>query len=159
MSKHACDLDIPRLAGDTMTSVFQTMLALPLDPVDGAPPVEFPEHVSGSVGLGGEKVIGAVYIHMSSDFAKLVAATMLGMSAEEIADSDVNDVVGEMCNMVAGGLKSTLCDAGAVCAVSTPAIIRGTSLAIETVPDVRQEKLVFECQGSRIIVEVHIKFN
>jgi chemotaxis protein CheX len=159
MSIQARDLDIPKLAGDTMTSVFQTMLALPLEPVPGDPAVGFPEHVSGSVGLGGEKVIGAVYIHMSAEFAKLVASTMLGMGADEIADSDVNDVVGEMCNMVAGGLKSTLCDTGAACAVSTPAIIRGTSLAIETVPDVRQEKLVFECQGSRVIVEVHIKFN
>lgn len=159
MSEIARTVDIPRLAGDAIVSVFQTMLSLPLETVDGSPPVTFPEHVSGSVGFGGEQVIGAVYIHFSAEFARQVAAGMLGLGPEEIGDSEVNDVVGEMCNMVAGGLKSTLCDAGAVCAVSTPAIIRGTSFAIETVPDVRQERLVFDCQGNRIIVEVHIKFN
>ena len=159
MSTNAISLDIPRLAGDAIQSVFQTMLSLPLTPVEGSPPVRFPEHVSGSVGFGGEKVIGAVYIHWSADFAKQVAAGMLGFTVEEVGDAEVNDVVGEMCNMVAGGLKSTLCDAGAVCAVSTPAIIRGASFAIETVPEVRQERLVFDSQGNRIVVEVHIKFN
>lgn len=159
MSEIARTVDIPRLAGDAIISVFQTMLSLPLEAVDGSPPVSFAEHVSGSVGFGGEQVIGAVYIHFSAEFARQVSAGMLGLGPEEIGDSEVNDVVGEMCNMVAGGLKSTLCDAGAVCAVSTPAIIRGTSFAIETVPDVRQERLVFDCQGNRIIVEVHIKFN
>ncbi len=159
MTNPAQTLDIPHLAGDAIASVFQTMLSLPLQVVAGSPPVQFPEHVSGSVGFGGEKVIGAVYIHFGADFARQICAGMLGLAPEEISDAEVNDVVGEMCNMVAGGLKSTLCDAGATCAVSTPAIIRGHSFVIETVPDVRQERLVYDCQGNRLVVEVHIKFH
>jgi CheY-specific phosphatase CheX len=61
--------------------------------------------------------------------------------------------------MLAGGLKSALCDKGYECAVSTPAIIRGTSFAIESLPDVRQEQMIYEINGSRFAVEVHVKFN
>ncbi len=85
---------------------------------------------------------------------------MLGLPPEEtLGDNDVNDVIGECTNMLAGGLKSALCDKGYECAVSTPAIIRGTSFNIESLPDVRHELMVFECDGARFAVEVHIKFN
>ena len=45
-------------------------------------------------------------------------------------------MVGEATNMLTGGLKSWLCDSGAECAVSTPAIIRGSAFVIEPVPEV-----------------------
>ena len=76
---------------------------------------------------------------------------MLGLPPEEVTgETEVNDVVGEATNMLTGGLKSWLCDAGAECAVSTPAIIRGTSFAIEAMPDVARELLVFECGGGAV---------
>ena len=70
--------------------------------------------------------------------------------------SEVNDVVGEVTNMLTGGLKSWLCDNGHPCAVSTPAIIRG-AYEIEPLPEVKREFLVFTCSGVQILVEVHIK--
>jgi len=46
---------------------------------------------------------------------------MLGLPPDEITgETEVNDVVGEATNMLTGGLKSWLCDAGSDCAVSTP---------------------------------------
>jgi chemotaxis protein CheX len=68
-------------------------------------------------------------------------------------------VVGEVTNMLAGGLKSWLCDAGAECAVSTPAIIRGNAFAIESMADVMRDLLVFDSGNNRFVVEVHIKLN
>ena len=143
-----------------LVDVFDTMLAMPaaLTPKAGLP--HFEERVTGSVGFAGDSVTGAVYLHLSATFANRVAAAMLGLPPEEIAgDTDVNDVVGEVTNMLTGGLKSWLCDAGAECAVSTPAIIRGTAFAIESMPDVKRELLVFDSGQDRFIVEVHIKFN
>jgi CheY-specific phosphatase CheX len=61
--------------------------------------------------------------------------------------------------MVTGGLKSSLCNAGLPCAMSTPAIIRGKSFDIEPMPNVRREMIHFMCQGERIMVEIHIKFD
>jgi len=128
-----------------------------LTPKAGLP--HFEERVTGSVGFAGDSVTGAVYLHLSATFANRVAAAMLGLPPEEtIGENDVNDVVGEATNMLTGGLKSWLCDAGAGCAVSTPAIIRG-AFSVEAMPDVAREFLVFESGTERVIVEIHIKLN
>lgn len=143
-----------------LADVFETMLAMKARRVTGAAVPQYAGRVTGSIGFAGDAVTGAVYLHLSTDFAKKVAATMLGISPEEISDeNEINDVVGEATNMVTGGLKSWLCDAGAACAMSTPAIIRGTSFAIEPMPDVERECLVFNCDGNPIVVEIHIKLN
>ncbi len=142
-----------------LVEVFETMLATKANLLGNAPAPHFTERVSGSVGFAGETVNGAVYLHLSTQFSKKAAAAMLGLPVEEISnEAEVNDVIGEVTNMVAGGLKSWLCDAGASCAMSTPAIIRGTSFAIEPMPNVQHSCQVFECGEDRVVVEVHVKF-
>ena len=139
--------------------VFDTMLALKADLRPGEAVPDLKDRVSGSVGFAGDNVHGAVYLHLSTQFGNRVAAAMLGLAPEETTgESEVNDVVGEVANMLAGGLKSWLCDAGAPCAVSTPAIIRGV-FAIEPLPEVEREFLVFDCGEARVVVEIHIKLN
>jgi len=143
-----------------LVDVFDTMLAIPAALAPNTPLPHFEERVTGSVGFAGDNVTGAVYLHLSAAFANRVAAAMLGLPpSETLGENDVNDVVGEATNMLTGGLKSWLCDAGSNCAVSTPAIIRGASFSIEPVPDVDREFLVFECGPDRLIVEIHIKLN
>ena len=143
-----------------LVDVFETMLSMKAVLVPGAELPAFDGRVSGSVGFAGESVTGAVYLHLSAPFANQVAAAMLGITPEEIsAENEVNDVVGEATNMITGGLKSWLCDSGAECAVSTPAIIRGTAYSIEPMPEVAREWLIFDCGGNRIVVEIHIKLD
>ena len=152
--------DVCEFMARHLADVFDTMLAMKAVQVPNAELPQFGERVSGAAGFGGETVTGAVYLHLSETFAKQVAAAMLGLSPEEITgESEVNDVVGEAANMLTGGLKSWLCDAGTECALSTPAIIRGTSFAIEPMPHVQREWLVFDYGGNRFVVEVHLKFN
>ena len=142
-----------------LTEVFDTMLTLKATPITGLDPSHFAERVSGSVGFAGENVTGAVYLHLSAPFALQAAATMLGLKPEELgSDADVNDVIGEVTNMLAGGLKSWLCDAGATCALTTPAVIRGTSFSVVPSPDVKAVPVGFDCGLHRGMLEVHIKF-
>jgi chemotaxis protein CheX len=143
-----------------LVDIFNTMLSMPAVPAQpGEQPVH-DERVTGAVGFAGESVTGAVYLHLSTPFASRMAAAMLGLPPEEIInDSDTNDVVGEISNMLTGGLKSWLCDSGAECALSTPAIIRGRSFAIEHMADVQLERLAFDCGGDKVMVEIHIKLN
>ena len=158
--KTAPTLDIRHFLNGHLVDVFETMLSMKARPAPDGQPPGFTERMTGSVGFGGDTVTGAVYLHLSVDFANRIAATMLGLPPEEThGDNEVNDVIGECTNMLAGGLKSALCDKGYECAVSTPAIIRGTSFNIESLPDVQHELMVFECDGARFAVEVHIKFN
>lgn len=142
-----------------VVDVFSTMLAL--DAVLSEKDTELPhfqERVSGSVGFAGENITGAIYVHFSEPLARRATAAMLGLAPEELSgEAEVNDVIGEVANMLTGGLKSWLCDAGAACAMSTPAIIRGTSFAIEAAPDVERECLVFDCSGEQVAIEIHVK--
>ena len=143
-----------------LVDVFETMLSMKAVRAPGAALPHFDGRVTGSVGFAGEHVTGAVYLHLSAPFASQVAAAMLGITPEEMsAENDVNDVVGEATNMITGGLKSWLCDQGADCAVSTPAIIRGTAFAIEPMPEVERECLLFDCGNNRMVVEIHIKLS
>jgi len=142
-----------------LADVFATMLSLPAVPLDPTPPGDKIERVTGSVGFVGETVTGSVYLHLPAPFAAQVTATMLGMAAEETpGDADVNDVAGEVTNMLAGGLKSWLCDAGAGCALTTPAIIRGNSFNILPSEGVARISFGFASGDHRGAVEVHIKF-
>lgn len=141
-----------------VVEVFETMLATKatLREDQSAPTVT--ERVSGSVGFAGETINGAVYLHLTPPFAAKATAALLGLPPDEaVGEADVNDAVGEFTNMLTGGLKSWLCDSGAPCAVSTPAIIRGTAFAIEPGPQVQAEALVFDCQGETVTVEIHVK--
>ena len=160
MTSTAPNLNIHQCIADHLGTVFDTMLSMTLTPASDPVPPHPAERVTGTIGFGGETVTGSLYLHLSAEFARQVTTAMLGMTPEEVpGHQEVNDVVGELSNMVAGHLKSALCDAGATCAVSAPGIIRGTAFEIETLPDVTQELIAFDCQHQRVVVELHIKFN
>jgi chemotaxis protein CheX len=160
MNQKTIPIDVRDFLNKHSAEVFDTMLSHKTEPVANGRLPEFPERVIGSVGFGGENINGALYLHLSAEFANQIASGMLGLPAGEApGEPEVNDVIGELTNMLAGGLKSSFCDAGAPCAVSTPAIIRGTSFQIETMPDVHHEILLFDCGTSRFAVEVHIKID
>jgi CheY-specific phosphatase CheX len=160
MNQTSTEFNIRQFIEQHVREVFDTMLSLPADLSPDQSLPHYVEHVTGSVGFAGEKVTGAVYFHLSAVFASRIAKIMLGLVDQEtIVESEVNDVIGELTNMIAGGLKSALCDAGSTCAVSTPAIIRGAAFEIECPPDVQREIIRFNCEDNRIAVEIHIKHN
>jgi chemotaxis protein CheX len=142
-----------------LVDVFETMLSKKAVPRETQELPHYVDHVCGSVGFAGETVTGALYLHLTGKFAVQATSAMLGLPVEEISgDAETNDVVGEMTNMLAGGLKSALCDANAPCAVSTPTIIRGTSFMVESMPDVERFCIIFDCENEAVMAEIHIKY-
>lgn len=138
-----------------VVNVFETMLALqatsaPTGKITG-------DRVSGAIGIAGDNVIGTVYLHFPGKLAREVARAMLQCPPDQDAtDSDVNDVIGEMSNMVGCRLKSLLNDADVFCAVSTPSVIRG-AFAVEAPQGVTAEIFYFNCLEQRLAVEVHLQ--
>jgi CheY-specific phosphatase CheX len=79
-------------------------------------------HVAASVEFVG-KAAGIITIRLTSPIARDIAAKIIGVTPEELADqAEINDVIGELANMVAGNLKSNLCDAGFPCTLSIPEV-------------------------------------
>lgn len=151
-------LDLKSIAVNSTKQVFSTMLSMPIDVVgtsDGSGPVG--SRVVGSVSFAGD-VLGNIYIDVSQDFAKKMAAAMLGMEPDEIEDDEeINDVIGEVSNMIGGDMKSKLCDAGFPCQLSIPNITRGLNFQIDSVGWVRHERIGFNREGNLAMVDIYIK--
>lgn len=87
--------------------------------------------ISGMVGLGGA-FSGMVGLHLPEDFALEATASMLGMTSDEVdAETDINDAVGEITNMLAGEVKMLFSDKNLTLCLSTPSIISGKDYTIE----------------------------
>ena len=96
--------------------------------------------------------------HVPRAFAAIMTAAMLDMEVDEIeGDEEVNDVIGELTNMISGELKSRLCDVGLSCELSIPSITSGTEFSINAKGWERLERFGFTCQQNNSLVEVYMK--
>jgi CheY-specific phosphatase CheX len=137
--------------------VFQTMMGAEIAvtmsrPITGA-------RISGAIGIVGETVTGTVYLHLPLKLAEAVTRAILqSPPTEAVGDTEINDVVGELSNMIGAGLKSQLNDADYFCAVSTPSVIRG-SFVVEAMQGATTDIFYFDCLGQRLAVEVHLNLD
>jgi CheY-specific phosphatase CheX len=97
---------------------------------DARPPLEL-NGVSGGVSFTG-KMTGILYLNMSENLARVASDRILGEDPGRPTD-EINDVVGELTNMVTGNLKSKMADRGYNCALSIPTVIRGLKITIDSV--------------------------
>ena len=91
---------------------------IPVDRVEVIPP-----GLSAIVGFGG-KISGYVAIHLSPASACTLASNLLGMNFDDM-DEIVADAMGEMVNMLAGGLKKYACQSEDLFRISVPSIVYG----------------------------------
>jgi len=73
-------------------------------------------------------VEGCCIVEFPEDAARKLTDAFLG-AAGEWDDAMVEDAVGELCNMIAGGWKSGLGGQDAACQLSAPQVWRGTEQA------------------------------
>ena len=153
-------LDLRGFISGAMNEVFDTMLSMDIELADeGVHGNVGGERIVGSVGFAG-KAVGSVSIHVNAAFARSITAAMLGMEEDEIeGDEEVHDVIGELSNMVGGGLKSHLCDGGLGCALSIPSITTGSDFRTEIKGWERHESLVFRHEEQFALVDVYMKTN
>jgi chemotaxis protein CheX len=83
-----------------------------------------PPGLSAIVGFGG-RISGYIAIHLPPRSACNLASSLLGMNFEEI-DEIVGDAMGEMVNMLAGGVKRFMNRDADLFKISVPSIVYGT---------------------------------
>lgn len=142
----------------SVTDVFSTMfsseahVAPPLDSHGTTEPL-----VIGSVGFVG-KMNGVVYLGVTAAFARTLTSRMLGMPEAEIeGDEMVNDVIGELSNMIVGSVKSRLCDRGAPCVLTIPSILRGQNFEVQPIKPSERRLLGFQCGADHLAAKVILK--
>lgn len=153
-------LDIISSAGDTVIELFDLMLSMKLELSDSKSGAEVEGvRAVGAVNFAGE-VKGSVNIQMSHMFSRIVASKMLDIPLEEVkGDDQTKDVIGELCNIVAGNLKSGFCDSGLKCEISPPSITVGDDFRIETMNMARYEQFAFRFYEHDIFVQVCVKID
>ncbi len=152
------NIDIKGFIETATKDVFDTMLSMSVNETDGdSESLKNINRIVGTVSFAGE-VMGNVSVHVSIDFAKTITAAMLGMEEEEVEDDEeIHDVIGELCNMIGGDLKSRFCDAGLSCQLSIPSTTSGSDFKIEAIGSSMFEKFAFNNQADIGVVEVSLK--
>jgi len=152
--------DIRSRLADSVIDIFDTMLSLEVTLVEEKPADANAARISGNIGFAGD-VLGMLRFEVTDEFSQIMAAEMLGMEVEELeGDDEVKDVILELCNMMAGNLKSAFNDHGLPCVISTPSLTTGSDFNIEILNMARYERLLFECSAMAehpILVEVCVK--
>jgi len=152
------NMDISTKVPDSVINVFNTMLSMDVqvNQTVAQSALEGMRTV-GAVSFAGD-AMGLINIHVTSQFSRQMAAVMLDMDISDVdVESDVNDVIGELSNIVGGNLKSIFSDVGLRCELSTPSITRGSSFKIESMNMERYERFAFGYQDHVFFVEFGLK--
>lgn len=92
--------------------------------------------ISSVVGFTG-RLSGMLGMHFSTDMACKVASGLLGMPVTEL-DENVRDAIGELSNMLAGGLKKQLSSTDNMFKISIPTIVSGLEYSMHAPTNARQ---------------------
>lgn len=133
----ATTLETQELIGSFIAKVFpeviSTMLSwgapreIPFQPGDSVHSFSI-GNVNGAIGFGGQ-VTGTLFFSVSLDQAAEMAGALLGERPDP-ESRECLDVVGELTNMIAGGVKTRLMNQGFSMVMSIPNIIRGPQIRV-----------------------------
>jgi chemotaxis protein CheX len=130
-----------------------------IDPRRGAPRLKGAQEqsydVSGVVGITGQ-VKGFVVLSFSERAALHVVGGFLGEPVAGV-DAQVSDAVGELANIVAGGAKRVLSEAGYDLTISIPTVIIGKSHVIARPTGIPCFEVPFETDAGPFGVELCLK--
>ena len=142
----------------TLIETFDTMMSMALEAVGDNVATGLDEsRMVGTIHFGGD-VVGVISFHLSEPFARKVTSAMLGIEADAIkSNEEINDVIGDLANIVAGNLKTEFLDAGLTCIISTPSITSGTDFKIDPVDTAPPVKFTFREKDEYVLVELCVK--
>ena len=134
-------LDIKTFVTKTVIDVFDTMLSMEMEYFNSDETLNIEgDRIVGSVGFAGE-VTGIISVQMAYGFARFLTASMLGMELDEVETAEeINDVMGELANMIGGGLKSRLCDSGLPCQLTIPSITQGSNFKVTSMKGAKKAR-------------------
>lgn len=149
VQKKAIDLLI-----ESAREVFEMMVMRHLElgtPIEGDS-LRPKANVVGTVSFAGSES-GVVVFYSTTDAAKLIAGSLLGVPAAEV-NGEMPDAIGEITNMIAGALRTKMTDAGHPWAISIPTVTIGSDFYTKYVSDVRRVLCPFKMEEHEICVEL-----
>lgn len=115
--------------------------------------------ITGMIGLAGPYK-GNIAIHFSKDMALKSIEAMLGMAFDDLTD-ETKDAIGEIANIIAGGVKTELSASGIDFDLSLPTVISGENYQVffnEANAGNDDANIVdFTFEGKKMFVEFDLK--
>lgn len=144
-----------RIIASAVQEIFEFMIGLNLS-IQEEPatlPSEHRDCVSGIVGFSG-KTRGMVAIHCPETVAMAITSALLGTEETEVSD-DVRDAVGEVANMIAGGVKAASGSEGeAQIELSIPTTVCGERYSVGGFPSATRLVSRFVIPEGSFLVEI-----
>jgi chemotaxis protein CheX len=97
---------------------------------------------------------GSVLLRCSSELARHAAAAMFAAEVESVSSEEMLDSLGELANMIGGGVKSLLPE---VCTLSLPTVVEGASFSLFVCGASPVQQSTFACQGEPMWVTLFEK--
>jgi len=142
---------------DATRAVFDTMLMVPV--MSGAALADkvylFKDSISGMLGFSGD-VQGMLTFHCPQRVAFDITGQLLGMEVDSI-DEDVKDTIGEMANMILGGIKDAFLEQGTNISLAIPTVMTGRSYQVKTVDYASWTTVPFYLDDGEFLVELKLK--
>jgi chemotaxis protein CheX len=160
MSNQLSQETIVGILNHTTADVLTTMLGMGCEP--GAPYEELRtsgtfEGVISFIGMAGEWV-GNGSIHCTSDVACKLASKFLMCDFSSV-NEEVLDAIGELTNMIFGGLKNDIEEYTGPLGLSIPTVIHGKNFSARSLGHEAWIVVPFDCEGSQMIVRLCLKRN
>lgn len=134
---------------------FKTMLSIDLELLPISAPFQ-EKHLMGEVGFSG-KATGKVQIRLLHSSVPLIGSRLLGLDPADLEDPAMAaDVIGELCNMVAGNFKSNLCDAGLTCTLTPPKITSTEDFRLGMIEGGHSERHPFRSKELPLFVDLSV---
>jgi len=143
----------------TTEEIFNTMIFMEVSAND---PLEQGKqalgcHISAMIGLTGG-FSAMLSIHCPEAVGLAISGAMLGMEIEEI-DADVKDTLGEIANMVAGGLKERFAAEDIDLKLAIPTAISGKSYTIASPSRSNRVIIPFNIEAGQFFIEMKYNLN
>ena len=142
---------------EAVEEIFTSMVMMEVSVREETQPEAHPliDSISGVIGLAGTHK-GVLAIHLPHRVAIAITGSFLGMDVEEI-NSDVEDAVGELANMLGGNVKSILSEKGRDIDLSLPTTISGKEYDYQTNKDAEKIIIPFQCATGRFTIELQLE--
>ena len=145
-------------ARTAVSSVFETMffIALDFEAIDPVPLSQGEEGMlRGHIGIGG-KAAGTLALDLPRPLLSMLTANFLGLEESDVSPSQIEDMAGELTNMVAGNLFANL-DRKNVYKL-TPPETRWHPVEAEPVPaETREIGLDFWAEGHKVALTLRLR--
>ncbi len=142
---------------DSVKEIFSSMLMMEISAIDAVETEVLPliDSISGVIGLAGTHK-GVLAIHLPHKVAIGITSNFLGMDVDEM-NSDVEDAVGELANMLGGNVKAILSENGRDINLSLPTTISGRHYDYQPNKDAERIIILFMCEIGQFKVELQLE--